>query len=169
MKLFTLILGTSLLFSSMIISLKAQTTLFVKEKSGPQSAYALSQTRKISFSGNNMTITKTNAAEQTYTLGDIRFFSFKNYFLGIPDPGSDGNNAIRLYPNPANSILKIEYTGQIATGYPLEILDLQGRLLQKYYLQNGRTGIDVANLKAGIYLCRLKDSSKEVIGKFIKN
>src|ERR1039457_2485567 len=107
-----------------LISLKAQTTLYVKEQTGSQTSYSLSGIRKLNFSADMVKISKTGGATQSYNLGDIRFLSFKNYFLGIPDPGSDIKDELRLYPNPVNNILHIEYTGKQSKEWTIEILDM---------------------------------------------
>lgn len=167
-KFLTITKGVLLLVSIGITGLKAQSTLYVKEKSGTQTAFALSGIRKLNFPDSSVTITKTNAGAQNYSLGSVRFLSFKNYFTGIPNPGSNQNDALKLYPNPANDILQIEYTGDQSNSLTMEILDLQGRVLLKSYLQNRKTSIDVTNIKAGIYLCRLQDS-EVIVRKFMKN
>ena len=168
-KQLTLFIFVLISLSSGLTLLKAQNTLYVKERTGTQTAYPLSGIRKLNFSADTVKITKTGGETQNYTLGDVRFFSFKNYFLGIPDPGSDQKDALRLYPNPVNNILHIEYTGKQSKEVTIEILDLQGRVLQSCSFQNRKAIMDISNLNVGIYICRLYGNSEVIVRKFIKN
>jgi hypothetical protein len=169
MKHFTLMLGILLLFSAEFRKLSGQTTLYIKEKTGAQTAIALSETRKIDFSGSLITVTKTNAVTQPYALNDIRFLSFKNYFLGIPDPGSEQKDVLSLYPNPVNNILHVEYTGKQSKEWTFEFLDLQGRVIQTGNFQDRKARMDVSKLNAGMYICRNHSNSEVIVRKFIKN
>jgi hypothetical protein len=166
---FTIPPGVILIFAFEIAMLKAQSTLYVKERSGSQSSYPLTEMRKIDFSAGSLSVTKNNGAAQTIALNDLRLLSFKNYFLGIPDPGSVQNNTIKLYPNPVNNTLQIEYSGDNKTGYILEIHDIQGHRIQQNLLRSKTVSIDVTNLKAGVYLCHIQDQSGVTDTKFIKN
>jgi hypothetical protein len=67
------------LFLSIGLSeLKAQGTLYVKEISGTQTAFVLSEIRKINFPPGNILITKSNAETQNYTLSGLQLLSFND-------------------------------------------------------------------------------------------
>jgi hypothetical protein len=161
--------GIILLVSIGISSVYAQTTLYVKEKAGAQTAFPLTAIRKITFSGDSMTVTKSSAETQVNAISGLRFLSFTDYFAGIPEPGGAWNKAPRLYPNPTFGMLQIEYPVEQNVNQKVEILDLQGRVMKNGSLQNGKTSLDVSGLIPGLYLCRIQSSTSVVTSKFIKN
>ena len=168
MKHFILTPGVLLLFITSVFEMTGQNTLYVKEKAGTQTGFILTAIRKLNFSGDTIKITTTGGANQNYRLSDIRFLSFKNYFTSIANPGANQIIVLKLYPNPVSNKLQIEYTGEQTAGLMLEILDLQGRVLKRNSFQCRKASIDVPNIKAGMYLCRLRINSEAVVAKFIK-
>jgi hypothetical protein len=149
--------------------LDAQNTLYVKERSGAQTPIALSDIRRLDFTGGTLNLTQTDATTQSYILSDVRFLSFRNYFTGIPDPEGDPPGALRVYPNPVTGRLHVDCTGKPATGGIVEIIDLSGRALRRNYFPDSAGGIDVSDLKTGLYILRLLNNSKISGAKFIKN
>jgi len=155
-----------LLLNTLISGLEAQSMLYVREKSGSQTAFSLSGTRKLDFSAGSMVITDTNAGKKYFVVGDIRLLSFKNYFSGI-DPDKKQNNGLRIYPDPVGPLMQIEYTGG-NSGLVAEIIDLQGRVLLIDNLESNQATLDVTRLKPGIYFIRVRNKSKVFVTKFIK-
>lgn len=75
-------------------------------------------------------------------------------------------NDIKVYPNPTNDFLFIEYANyDVAT---LEIINISGQILWKDNFVSTLTVIDVSKFTSGIYLLKIKSSGGEVIGKFVK-
>jgi hypothetical protein len=77
--------------------------------------------------------------------------------VGLAERGQDVN---RLYPNPANSAFTIEHSdmGDIAT---IEILNSEGRLVDRHNSTGNDTTIDSAHLSAGLYLVRITSGNKQ--------
>ena len=75
---------------------------------------------------------------------------------------------LRIYPNPANNFLTItteDYT--IDTG--LEILDVNGQLLEKTTMQNSKKTLDISDLESGVYFLKIIDNKYQIQTKsFIK-
>jgi hypothetical protein len=161
--------GLVLLLSSGPVPLEAQGTLYVKERSGGQTPYALSGIRRLDFTGGTLNVTLTSSVVQTFVPGDVRFLSFRNYFEGIPDPGGTAFIRPTVYPNPVNSLLHVEYSGNSFTGGILEIFDLQGRVQQREYFQGTGAVIDVSGLGSGLFLILLRDQFNQNGTKFIKD
>ncbi len=63
------------------------------------------------------------------------------------------NNEIRLYPNPASSLITIEYEPTGSNDY--EIIDLLGKSVMKGMIFKGINEIDISELKADIYFIRI--------------
>lgn len=68
---------------------------------------------------------------------------------------------LRVYPNPVNDKLFIEFEGEKAE---LQILDSQGKLVKKYSIDSEIDFIDVSTLPCGIYFLKHHQSAT----KFIK-
>lgn len=78
--------------------------------------------------------------------------------ISVPD--------IKIYPIPAKDKIFIELSSFNYTS--VEIIDVQGRLLQSIVLQYPKTQIDIANLRGGLYILRLKNGKGTTLKKIIK-
>lgn len=162
-----LILGISL------TSLQAQNVLFVKEKSGVQTPYTLTNIEKLTFASGNITVNKKDGATNTYALSSIRYLNFGNDVKTSISPiGNEGNNTLILFPNPVIDQLHVQYVSSMSKKVQLQILDIQGRIiLQKSF--DSQSGINyatiqVSQLQHGLYFCRLQNGSKLETYKFLK-
>jgi hypothetical protein len=59
---------------------------------------------------------------------------------------------MEVYPNPASTTLTLHLPGHTLTHATL--LDMQGRVVQSYFLNNSNAGIDLQGLNAGMYIIR---------------
>jgi hypothetical protein len=168
MKPYIFTLVVLLLISDGIGGLQAQSMLYVKEKAGNQTAFPIPGIRKLNFTGGNVVVTDTNAGTETFPVSGIRFLSFRNFFTGIQDPGTNQAGKLRLYPNPVNDELIIEYAGD-HDGLTIEILDLQGRVLQSHNMDFSKIKLNVTRLEPGIYFSRIHAKSRVFVKKFIKS
>jgi hypothetical protein len=82
---------------------------------------------------------------------------------------SEEKNLVKIYPNPFQSILNIEFNGTSALKKIINIYDVNGKLLLTKSTE-GNTQIDVKQLTAGTYLIKINDESGKVLynGKVIK-
>lgn len=69
---------------------------------------------------------------------------------------------LELYPNPARESLYLAASSPKSGGLELAIVDLQGRDLRHFSIQNlqAPTALDVSGLAAGIYFLRIKDKKE---------
>tara|TARA_B100000508_G_scaffold141053_1_gene145675 strand:+ start:13181 stop:14434 length:1254 start_codon:yes stop_codon:yes gene_type:complete len=72
------------------------------------------------------------------------------------------NNNYTLYPNPCDDVLHL---GNSKPGVALEVLDLNGKIM---FVDIGHDVVNVSNLKAGIYLLRIKSEEEVTFRKFQK-
>jgi hypothetical protein len=74
---------------------------------------------------------------------------------------------IRVYPNPGNSSIKIvnDKNQQLGT---VEITDLTGKLILKFFESESESKVDISNLNSGIYLIKCNDDKFLKTIKFIK-
>lgn len=73
----------------------------------------------------------------------------------------DGNNALRMYPNPTNGILHIENTS--GEEMNMRIYSLTGHSVFEQTLAEGSTEINLENIDAGIYFVRYITNNQQVI------
>ncbi len=79
---------------------------------------------------------------------------------------TDTNLEIKLYPNPSNHTITIEFS-QNHNIDTLRIFDLSGRL-NKTYSVNGEDKIEVQNLSKGMYILSASSKGKQILsGKII--
>lgn len=86
----------------------------------------------------------------------------RNAVLADSDSGSDSE--IVIYPNPADSFLRVD--GLIMDEASYSIVNQQGQILRSGKLDQE---INVEDLPAGLYILELKDSKKSTTKKFVKN
>ena len=70
------------------------------------------------------------------------------------------NQALTLYPNPTTNQLNIQLDGYHLSNFTIEIQNVVG---QQVLTSTARSSIDVSQLKAGIYLLRLKGEQMETV------
>jgi hypothetical protein len=75
---------------------------------------------------------------------------------------------VLVYPNPAKNYIKIELLDD-SSCQSIDIYSIDGRLVETFSETSHQTTIDIGNLKAGMYIVKVKISNgKECNEKFIK-
>lgn len=101
---------------------------------------------------------------------DVGFGQMLDFTLNITDgslavPSLDLVN-LKLYPNPANDWLTIEYKDEI---HQVEIFDISGKSIGTYYIGATTKEIPVDYLSSGTYLIEIKTKEGEISTvKFVK-
>jgi len=161
-------LSVILLLGFGLTGLLAQ-SMYVKRTNGTQTAYMLSDIRKLIFSGTgNMTVSKFNGSVDEYILTSTRYMIFSNVVTGINATVDDAKGIFLLYPNPVVDVLNIQLSitgNQIVTA---ELLTIEGKLLYKCQLISTTNTINLSAFPQGIYLCRVNNGSGIETTKFIK-
>ena len=87
--------------------------------------------------------------------------------LGTDD--NELNNAIALYPNPANEQVTISNSSNIALETAM-IYDLNGKLVSQINLQDMQSEkvIDVASFATGVYMVYITGEQSSVVKRLIK-
>ncbi len=107
----------------------------------------------------NFGTTGAQAGEQTYYWDDM-------YFGIFTDVNSINltNNAISVYPNPAEDMLYITSNN---TTTDVAIIDVVGNLVKEY--KNAGQSINVSDLTTGVYIVRVSNFNGEIVStRFIK-
>jgi hypothetical protein len=161
-------LSAILLLGLGLPGLQAQ-TMYVKEKSGTQTAYTLSSVRKMTFSGGNATIQKIDNSTGVYVLSGLRYLNFTDLTTSITEQPMQLSNAnLITYPNPVTDVLNIDLTGVASEG-TINILTLEGKVLQVQKTKGTSTvTLNLSQLPQGIYLCRYVCATEIKTVKIIK-
>jgi hypothetical protein len=148
--------------------LQAQ-TMYVKEKNGTQTAYALNSVRKITFSGANANILKNDNSTKSFVLSGLQNLSFTNLTTNLANNSIPVSNASqKIYPNPFVDVLNIDLTG-LEGEVTISILTLDGKIMQtQKAMTNSLSSFYLSYLPKGIYLCRYSTISETQTIKIIK-
>ena len=73
---------------------------------------------------------------------------------------SDVPNEIKLYPNPTNNFLNINFNSSPKVEFNGEILDLNGKIVHQFQLQSTHNLVDVSLLRQGYYLIKVNDKDR---------
>ena len=149
-------------------SLYAQ-TIYVKESNGTQTAYTLSNIRKMTFSEGNAAVQKTDNTTRVYVLSGLRYLNFTDLSTSIAEyPMQLISANLITYPNPVIDVLNIDLTGFGIIG-TISILTLEGKLLQEQKTDGVNTvTLNLVQLPQGIYLCRYVSTNEIETVKIIK-
>jgi len=101
-----------------LTGLQAQ-TMYVKESSGTQAAYTLSNIQKMSFSSGNLTVTKTDNSSGVYALSGLQHLSFTNTPADTQPPTAPGNLITTATTNASVSISWNASTDNVGVTYYL--------------------------------------------------
>ena len=150
----------------------AQNKLYVKEKAGTQTAFVLSDVRKLTFPSGSIIVNKNDGNTSTYALSNIRYLNFTDLSVGVSQFANQETGNIILFPNPVTDELKINFQSAGKWNLQIDIIDIQGKVLHQENISS-QTGINfftinIAQLPQGLYLCRLQNGNKVETIKFIK-
>ena len=143
--------------------------MYVKESSGTQTAYTLSNIQKMSFSSGILTVTKTDNSSGVFPLSDLRYLNFSDITTDLQEDLSVQSQLLKVYPNPVGDILNINLTGMSETEGTLSILNFEGKTLVTRKVSNeGVLSLDISHFPTGIYLCRYSNATEIKTVKIIK-
>ena len=161
-------LSTLLLLGLGLTGLQAQ-TMFVRQTINTQTAYALNNIKKMSFSSGYITISKINSSPDTFFNNGLRYLNFQDLSTvtaSIETP----ETTISLFPNPVGDLLNIQLSEDQPKAFIIQILSLEGRVIyqKNITLQNNATQINVSSLPKGLYMCRINNGTTNQTTKFLK-
>lgn len=161
-----------LLLAFSLSVLQAQTFLNVEVKSGTQTSFALSDLKKLTFTSAKMAVIPKTGTHSDFAIPDIHYLDFTNTTSIRETKKNARNNGLKLFPNPVQDILQIEYESGKAENVLIQILDVQGKVLYQNNLPNqmgvNNIYIPVETFRKGLYLCRIKHGTRLEFSRFIK-
>jgi len=123
---------------------------------GTETTYALPNVQKIVFENDSMTVKMKSGPDAT-GITCIKFLLSDNSRIENLKQASK----IFIFPNPVKTNLKVAGTEK---DVKINLIDLNGKLLQSVSAQDNSTDIDVSALSPGLYLLQIGEKSI----KFIK-
>ncbi len=100
--------------------------------------------------------------------------SYNYWVFGISDTTVNVNETlqlnykIKIYPNPANSVLNIDFPrDHNIRNTTIEIIDINGRILLKSDPVSISTQLDIKELKNGLYLVKIQNNNTLITKKII--
>ena len=89
------------------------------------------------------------------------------YFWKAPTAGIDDHSlgAVRMYPNPANGVVK--FTTVSKDALEVSIYDLLGKEVMP--LQNVQTELNISSLTTGMYFIKMSQAGSSVTKKLLVN
>lgn len=161
-------LSALLLLGLGLTGLHAQ-TMYVKENKGTQTAFALGNIQKMSFSSGNITVTKTDNTNGVFALNNLRYLNFTDLSTKIEEPLFFQKQMLSVYPNPVSNVLNIDLTGTAQVEGTLTIFNFEGKpVLNRQVSHVGVLSIDISHLPKGLYLCRYTNVTETRTVKIIK-
>ena len=88
------------------------------------------------------------------------------YFFGDEDP-------LKVYPNPADTYLKLDFSSTNIEVPEIRIIDLTGKVVKKFdrdmVMEAGvyKTQLDISELRQGIYFVKLEQGEKVHMKKIV--
>lgn len=147
-------------------------TMYVRNKSGGQTAYQKAEISKISFQPGNMYVHKADASIHSHALAHVRYVNFTDLLAGIPmEEAEDIWLKLDLFPNPARGILHLRLNAALEETALLEIFSIEGIKVYSGRWVSGKSlmTINIGGFSKGMYVCRLGLKETGLTVKFFKH
>ncbi len=103
------------------------------------------------------------------TVSDANSLITTTYYSDPPCDGKDFEQALIVYPNPAQDDLRL-YSQDDITDAQVDVLDMSGKTLLKTRLDGpAYDHINISSLSPGIYIVRIRTNDSDKSLRFIKN
>lgn len=87
--------------------------------------------------------------------------------VGIVEESLSTPILIKLYPNPASSIITIEIEDPLIEKLTIDIINNQGKLIERLVNPQANSKLDVSSYPSGMYIMRAYSNESMVVQKFI--
>ena len=160
-----------LLFAFGLRILCAQVSMNVKDKTGTQTQYMLSNLKKLNFTSGLMIVSMKNSNYAVFDLINLRNINFTNV-TSSDEITSKVESNFTLYPNPAKDLLQVLFEAKANENVQIQVINVQGKIVIQQQLKSieGQNNIEITvrSCQQGLYLCRLQIGNKIESNKFIK-
>ena len=100
---------------------------------------------------------------------DVRVAELYDSTVGVKEVKPLKEEMIRVFPNPAGSVLNIDFPANMETRNTfVEIIDINGRTLLKSKSLSVLSQLDISKINSGIYLVKIQNDKTFITKKIIK-
>jgi hypothetical protein len=106
------------------------------------------------------------------TVGSKSLTDYILKILALDSPSAaseinDSQNKVKVYPNPASDMLRIDSGMNSFNNLNLNIFNLDGKIILTQVISRSKQKIDIKKLDQGLYIYELKNDGRSVAsGKF---
>ena len=164
------ILGLALLFSA---GLKAQSIHF-SYTNGTGAAYNLQDVRKITFTADLMNLHLQDGTISSWNVSTIGYYDYNANSVNVEPILDEVNNwNLQLFPNPTKDEIQLKYNLSKEEKMQIALYDLTGKLILEKDAGTKNAGenqdnLDLRQLPAGTYICRISGKSNSISKQIIK-
>ena len=165
-------MGALLLLGLGLTAVQAQTTMIVKTKSGTNNASVINDTRKLTFSGGNLVVTKKDASVSSFAISDTRYLNFSQGVTTDLSNAKQSVSKLTVYPNPAQDRLTVSIAAGTSERVQLDVFGIDGKAIYSQAInaqQAASHTINVSSWQGGMYFVRINNGKETVTTKFTKN
>ena len=103
--------------------------------------------------------------DNTLLIGDNTSEGIKNRIQRVNE-NILKENRINIFPNPANDYVKFKLLSKTNISF-IEIINIQGILVNQQKIVNNQNTIDVSDLSVGMYIIKINTDNGYIMKKFI--
>jgi len=141
------------------------------ENGSTDTAYFLSDIKRMSFSSGNITLIKRGGDSDTYAITDVRNLNFTVVTSVVQEPlPMKTIGTLHVFPNPVIDVLNIQLPSTLKSPGVLEILSLEGKLVYSHAINSSDDvyQINISGLSKGLYICKINNGLAIETAKFVK-
>ena len=165
-----ILLGIAFFFSLCLIFASSTREMTVKEKTGNENLYNISNIKKITFSLGNMQILNETENDQ-FAINDIQHIRFSNLLSRLNNK-TKPSFQLTVFPNPTEGVLSIVTPSEdyFSSAFHISIFSVEGRVVQTSTHQPDETQIelDVSSIPPGLYYLIIKHNENISSETFVK-
>lgn len=165
-----------MLFLLMVLcsfGLRAQNVNF-NFTNGTSTSYMLEDVRKITFDGDVMNLHLFDGSMYAWNVSTIGQFNYNDTSVNIEEVLSLVNSwEVALFPNPTNNLLNVRFNLPKEDTITITLFNLQGKLITEKPFGKKMQGInqetvDITDLPAGTYICKIAGQNNIITKKVMK-
>jgi len=151
-------------------NLYAQQSIYVEETNGSLTEIPLTQVSKITFSGTDMLLHKTDASILTWATVDVQKYYYA-LSTNVENLEIAESNDVLIYPNPSNGRFNISYQVNEKGKVDISILSIDGKLIKSLLSEQKEKGdylLDLSeSLEPGSYFIKIASHNNLIVNKII--
>ena len=149
-------------------------SIYFNYNDGTNAAYNLADIRKITFDVDLMQLHMNDGSIFSRNVSTIGHYQYSESSVNVENLLSDLNDwKLQLFPNPTADALNLRYHLPKDDKISILIFDLQGKLILEQVAGEKLSGenhdiIDLRQIAAGTYICRISGKSNSISKQIIK-